>query len=456
MSQRNPDPAWTSYFFSGSPPRPEFNNLIHNAEDWLPFPYLDQPWQLGRQVSNNIPYGHPQLVFYLYSKQNDTTIIYVAKTFTNPNPHRAKAQLQRIPSKHHTVEMLVKDLDPFYLEANALEHIHRFCPDARKIYFPAYHGVITDIPYSRLSDRLRPRQRAVVLERLEPTISHRRILGAATPDISTPFYHSLEDLSICPFEIDWYASLAEDRCRRVNALLDIGIVHGDIRDDHFRLPGDFYDIVLYDFSMAYTFTPIIPYTICFTTPKPLEHLRMRERNHVHHTVYKRVEQRDFYHHVIESLQMQPKDIQDLFISPIEGVRAILDMVVLRVARRPDPFTMPSSASVFQFLEAVCPKDRPTWYVTTARQLGLYEAAWGVGCQAGGIQKGMELVTLGDEILVNVDELGLDGGEFFLLVLIPKAWMGGDDVERRIKSVCERVMDQGEESVVLGREEFDQL
>lgn len=51
----------------------------------------------------------------------------------------------------------------------------------------------------------------------------------------------------------------DNRLRRVNALHEIGIVHNDISDRHFRIPGDFYDTVLYDFSVAYTFTEKWPY-----------------------------------------------------------------------------------------------------------------------------------------------------------------------------------------------------
>lgn len=34
----------------------------------------------------------------------------------------------------------------------------------------------------------------------------------------------------------------------------IGITHGDIKEDHFRLLGDFYDTILFDFSYAYMIT----------------------------------------------------------------------------------------------------------------------------------------------------------------------------------------------------------
>ncbi|RAL16649.1 uncharacterized protein BO97DRAFT_420046 [Aspergillus homomorphus CBS 101889] len=53
---------------------------------------------------------------------------------------------------------------------------------------------------------------------------------------------------------DWYRSLLQDRLRRLDALHRIGITHGDVKDWHFRVPGDSYDTVLYDSFAAYTFS----------------------------------------------------------------------------------------------------------------------------------------------------------------------------------------------------------
>lgn len=114
------------------------------------------------------------------------------------------------------------------------------------------------------------RRRAVVMERAYPDLALRRILAASTSaeihrtsdnhDPMQKLHQELHNIPcISPFEISWYESLLSDRLRRITALHDIGISHGDIRDDHFRLAGDFYDTVLYDFSASYVFSPSIPY-----------------------------------------------------------------------------------------------------------------------------------------------------------------------------------------------------
>lgn len=98
--------------------------------------------------------------------------------------------------------------------------------------------------------RYKLRPRAVVLEALEPKISSRRVLSAEIPAAALEadmkeFERELKTISslLTDFEIDWYRPLLSDRLRRVAALHEIGITHGDVRDDHFRIPGDFYDML---------------------------------------------------------------------------------------------------------------------------------------------------------------------------------------------------------------------
>lgn len=120
-------------------------------------------------------------------------------------------------------------------------------------------------------------RRAVVLEMIYPDLASRRILAAEThcvDDLTKSLHEGLQKKGISSFEIDWYRSLLGDRLRRVIALHKIGLTHGDIRDDHFRLPNDFYDTVLYDFSASYTFSPSIP---CRRRPRPLSVLQNIEK-----------------------------------------------------------------------------------------------------------------------------------------------------------------------------------
>ena len=154
-----------------------------------------------------------------------------------------------------------KQLDPFLVEARAFEHIKRHCPDSHKNFFPRYFGVLTDIPREKYPSSCVLRRRAVVLETIYPDLASRRVLAAKShciDDLVNSFHQSLQEKGINPFEMDWYGSLFNDRLRRITALHDIGITHGDVRDDHFRLPNDFYDTVLYDFSASYTFSFSMP------------------------------------------------------------------------------------------------------------------------------------------------------------------------------------------------------
>jgi hypothetical protein len=182
------------------------------------------------------------------------------------------------------------ELDPFLAEARAFEQIMRFCSNSRKAYFPGYYGVITNITRSKYRWPYALRRQAIVLEAVLPDLGSRRVLSAKAPlsdDILVSFSERLKEVCLSPLEISWYQSLFADRFRRVAALHDIGITHGDIRDDHFRVPGDFYDTVLYDFSISYTFSPSWPYLVSFRRPRPLSDIRWREQKVVEDCVLAR-------------------------------------------------------------------------------------------------------------------------------------------------------------------------
>lgn len=175
----------------------------------------------------------------------------------------ARTQLKRIHSEHHSAQVVQNKLDPFLVKRHAFEHIDQYCPISQRIYFPQYYGVMT-LDCANYPVRYRLQPQAVVLEALKPKTASRRVLSAEIPaalktDVKE-IYRKLKAFSLLTdFEIDWYCSLFSDRLRQVAALHEIGITHGDIRDDHFRIPGDFYDIALYDFSASYTFTFSRPY-----------------------------------------------------------------------------------------------------------------------------------------------------------------------------------------------------
>lgn len=105
----------------------------------------------------------------------------------------------------------------------------------------------------------------LVIEYLRPSLKSRCICSNSVPAYLS---NDLEILrsetafnNLSTLEKRWYESLYADRLKRLTALHSIGITHEDIKEDHFRLPGDFHDTVLFDFSRAYTITSDRPYVV---------------------------------------------------------------------------------------------------------------------------------------------------------------------------------------------------
>ena len=174
------------------------------------------------------------------------------------------------------IDNAVLSFDRFVREARAYTQIDRFCSRGERIYFPKFHGIVTDMQRDRfLSGYVH--QRAVVLEAIIPKLSSRRILAERASQLPEISLEALAKLSLSSFERDWYISLLNDRLRRLDALHRLGVTHGDVQDWHFRVPGDFYDTVLYDFSEAYTVSPKWPFRINHGKPRPLRGIAKGER-----------------------------------------------------------------------------------------------------------------------------------------------------------------------------------
>ena len=167
----------------------------------------------------------------------------------------------------------------FFREARAYNHLDLFCDRRERIYFPQFFGVVTDLSRSRFTS-VYVHRRAVVLEAIKPGLCSRRILGEDTFQLPESFSSILDKLPLSLFEREWYYSLLKDRLRRLNALHRIGLTHGDIKDCHFRLPGDIYDTVLYDFSASYTFSEKLPFRVNSGKPRPLRLISQGERERV--------------------------------------------------------------------------------------------------------------------------------------------------------------------------------
>ncbi|KAE8146874.1 hypothetical protein BDV25DRAFT_132567 [Aspergillus avenaceus] len=434
-----PGQTWTEIFFDRQPPL-NLDDMVHDSVPLRQFPCHDKIWKLGERVSQDMPAGRPILVLWIY--------------FPDYPEHEARAQLRRIPSEIHSIDRVKNELDPFLNETRAYEHIDRCCPVSRRAYFPRFYGVITDINRSRFPERYRLRRRAIVLETIKPNLASRRILAAERFSVVVQeFGRRLRQLSLTSFEIEWYQSLLDNRLRRVNALYDIGITHGDIRDDHFRIPGDFYDTVLYDFSISYTYSPNWPYCVNAGRPRSLSSIQKRERNHIQNQIYRRAEQLDIRNHIAQSCQTSLEIIEHEFCCPLNEKGLDLEMIILKVMNRPDVFAMPSLATVLPFLERACPEHQPTWYISRARSLKQYESAWILHNesekQPGVTEMSHEIISLCGKILANIDNLEINHQSFFFLVLLPRDWVV-EDLTRRLLAVCSSTVSSGREGVTMSK------
>lgn len=208
--------------------------------------------------------------------------------FPEYTEHDAEMQLRRRPPRSpKTAKELRDELDWFVNELKVFNRIDTSCTSSQRIYFPGFHGFITDLenclgsPYAK--------HRAIALECIRPKLSSRRILAACDEHShGNEFKNKLRGLgSLSDFEVDYYDSLFTDRIRRLLTLHRFGIIHGDIKDEHFRLPTDFFDTVLYDFSHSYTFSPVKPYSISRGQPRPLKNISSGEQTEVESLVFER-------------------------------------------------------------------------------------------------------------------------------------------------------------------------
>lgn len=195
-------------------------------------------------------------------------------------------------------------MDPFVLEQRAYEGIDQLSLRQEKAYFPTYYGSICE-------------KRALVIEllRSSPSLKSRCLCSNSLP----PYFNQDVQLlrednkgkNLSLLEFRWYESLFIDRLKRLTALHSIGITHGDIKEDNFRILNDFHDTVLFDFSHAYTITPQRPhmvqgyvidsrYSKRWATRRSMQKLVELERNWLRALINKRYVSIDSdmsYHHL---------------------------------------------------------------------------------------------------------------------------------------------------------------
>ncbi|GLA51037.1 hypothetical protein AnigIFM63604_007374 [Aspergillus niger] len=298
--------SWTDTFFSEWP-LPDWIN--EGREDKKDFRLFDpqKKWILGGSADTGrySEFGRIQVLWLIVRHGGIYYRQHVAKIFPEYTERDAEMQLRRLPSRiPKTVKEVRDELDWFPNELRVFHRIDASCTSSQRIYFPEFHGVIKDLkkylgsPYAK--------HRAIALECIRPKLSSRRILAAHKEHShGDKFKDKLSGLgSLSDFEVDYYDSLFTDRIRRLLTLHRLGITHGDIKDEHFRLPMDFFDTALYDFSHSYTFSPVKPYLLSFSLPRPLKNIS-------------RAEKLDLREHLVETIGATQSVIMDALIQPLQ-------------------------------------------------------------------------------------------------------------------------------------------
>ncbi|KAE8356454.1 hypothetical protein BDV28DRAFT_154634 [Aspergillus coremiiformis] len=408
------------------------NQPIRDLGDFKKFQCNDA-WKLGRRMRDDMPGLHSIMVLRL---QVNGIANLVAKTFFGKEYFELNNQL-----------------DPFLDESRAYEHILRNCPPSKLSYFPTYFGVILNLTRDKYPKSYALRPRAIVLERVGPDTCSWRILGTLPSrkyDLFDDFVAKICELPLSCFEKEWYISLSIDRLQRLAAMHDIGIIHRDICDEHFRLPHDFYDTVLYDFSHSYIINSPWPYV---KRPKPWAELIRVEQNEVMGVVLGRAKRSEFRTHIATTLNMNLTTVMNFCSQELEDAKNTLEMISLKTRHRPDTFTHPSLASIFPFLESIRPKNSPAWHITRARLLPDYDSAWFLHTPTTGKQ--IELISLSgvERFELDVDTMAQEKSSY-VLVLIPRSW-NLEDHKQRLFSCAGLVANKGWGPIIL-KEEFEQL
>ncbi|KGO43383.1 hypothetical protein PEX1_020920 [Penicillium expansum] len=458
--------TWATLFFSGSPPDILQTSELDN-KTFRPFCAEDDKWKLRSRVDiQRASDANAIQVFWLWINGHRK---YIGKVFPTYTEEDAKIQLHRI-SVYPTPEMIsnaMHEFDRFSREARAYSHIDLYCSSRERVYFPRFYGVVTDMPRSRLRSGYW-HQRAVILEAIRSDLGSRRVLSQDV-DLSRDidqlpegFLTTLERLSkrlwtitetmfLSPFEQEWYQSLLKDRLRRLNALHRVGITHGDIHDFHFRLPDDFYDTVLYDFSASYTFSETKPFRVNSGRPRPLSRISEGERERVLLSIQDRAASRDLRLYLTTS--NSGTSVDNALWQPLDKEEGLLELIIIKVSHRPDGFSMPTLNSIFPFLEAVCPKSDLCWHIRRGRLLHHYKSVWAVSRD-----EETQPISFDCEREFRTIETTKDSR--FMLCLVPNSWIislkMNPDVSGhydRLQQFCSSLISAESPGVVIGRGEF---
>lgn len=104
--------------------------------------------------------------------------------------------------------------------------------------------------------------KGIVISLLKADAMQRHLYPSEIPsylhDFIARFQDHLRTLDLPPVEEMWYSQILLGRAMNLTTLHAICITHGDVKNDCFQIPHYPHDVGLYDFSLAYTFTPEKP------------------------------------------------------------------------------------------------------------------------------------------------------------------------------------------------------
>uniref|UniRef100_A0A093XBF6 Protein kinase domain-containing protein n=1 Tax=Talaromyces marneffei PM1 TaxID=1077442 RepID=A0A093XBF6_TALMA len=347
------------------------------------------PISVWRATANN-------RLFAIKQPVSDQEVMRLIKTFREAFPEILNESI---------LDRLRQDYDPFILEKRAYERIYQ-ASKGSKAYFPECYDC--------------PKKRILVIEYLRPSLTSRCICSNSVPAYFSKDLELLRKekthINLSNLEKRWYESLFIDRLKRLTALHSIGITHGDIKEDHFRLPGDFHDTVLFDFSRAYTITSERPYLV--------QGRMIDSRYTSRWAAWRRAS---------EMLNLAPSSIKENAFksrydlndedSLAKSSSAERELIAMRVYRVPAEFAFPSLASILPFLEEASTGKLRTWLISMAGSLEDYVALWIKSHGSGGSYLIAMASESGETTFYDSSPgtVKTESGKYYLF-LIPRSWL----------------------------------
>jgi hypothetical protein len=244
--------SWEEEFFANS--KGISDRIRASDVDREPLRFHETLLELVYPFNDPVPDAPAQVWF-----ARGETGVYAVKLYKPYTDDEAESQVARLSDPKPSLQKVRHDFSPFALETRAYERIRNLCPTPQQSFFRRYHGTI-EIPPSpvRRSSVRTSRRQGIVFDVLTLGLEGRhlhsgRVIGDFAPHAKI-LHTELAKLDISPLEKRWYLSVLNDRLRMAMSAHTLGILHGDIKPDCFGLPDSAHDIVLHDFSRAYTFT----------------------------------------------------------------------------------------------------------------------------------------------------------------------------------------------------------